>query len=46
MNLEPILQEKTDKLAQRFREVNKAGTVVKLEYAFAALTADVIRCVL
>ncbi|KAL3485049.1 cytochrome P450 [Aspergillus germanicus] len=42
MNLEPILQEKTDKLAQRFREANKAGTVVKLEYAFAALTADFI----
>ncbi|KAL3465633.1 cytochrome P450 [Aspergillus heterothallicus] len=42
VNLEPILQEKMEKLAQRFKEANKAGTVVKLEYAFAALTADVI----
>ncbi|KAL4866555.1 cytochrome P450 [Aspergillus spectabilis] len=41
-SLEPMLQEKTDRLAARFREANETGTVVKLEYAFAALTADVI----
>ncbi|KAH8696455.1 benzoate 4-monooxygenase cytochrome P450 [Talaromyces proteolyticus] len=41
-NLEPMLQSKVDKLAQRFREAKETGTVVKLEYAFAALTADVI----
>ncbi|KAH8697528.1 benzoate 4-monooxygenase cytochrome P450 [Talaromyces proteolyticus] len=41
-NLEPMLQEKIDKLSQRLRDAKEAGTVVKLEYAFAAVTADVI----
>lgn len=41
-SLEPILQEKVDKLAERFEEAHKAGTVLSLEYAFAAFTSDVI----
>lgn len=41
-HLEPIIHEKIDKLGDRFRDALKTGTVLKLEYAFAGLTADVI----
>lgn len=41
-NLEPIIQDKTDKLAERFKEAHEKGTTLKMEYAFSALTADVI----
>lgn len=44
-NLDPMLQDKMDKLSLRLREAKQTGTVVRLEYAFAALTADVIRLV-
>lgn len=43
VKLELMLQEKIGKLAQRLIEAMETGTVVKLEYAYAALTADVIR---
>lgn len=42
MKLEPIIQDKTDKLADRFKEAHASGTPLKLEYGFSALTADVI----
>lgn len=40
--LEPIIQDKADKLAERFKEAHASGTPLKLEYGFSALTADVI----
>ncbi|KAH8688960.1 cytochrome P450 [Talaromyces proteolyticus] len=42
VNLEPIIQDKTDKLADHFEAAHQRGTVLKMEYAFSALTADVI----
>ncbi|KAK6366824.1 hypothetical protein LTS17_010375 [Exophiala oligosperma] len=42
MQLEPLIQEKIDLLAERFIEAKQSGMVLKLEYAYAALTADVI----
>lgn len=45
-NLEPIMQEKVNKLATRLKEAYESKEVIHLEYAFAALTADVIRSVI
>ncbi|KIW33835.1 uncharacterized protein PV07_00654 [Cladophialophora immunda] len=42
VNLEPIMQEKIDLLAGRLVEAQQTSAVVKLEYAYAGLTADVI----
>lgn len=40
--LEPIIQEKVRKLAKRFEDASKAGTVVRLDAAYTALTMDII----
>lgn len=42
IKLEPIIQDKTDKIADHFKKSFETGTVLNLEYAFSALTADVI----
>lgn len=41
-NLEPLIQEKIELLALRLAEAQQTGAVVRLEYAYAGLTADVI----
>jgi hypothetical protein len=42
VGLEPIIQDKIDKLAEKLKQWAKKGDMVKLEYALSALTADVI----
>jgi cytochrome P450 len=42
VDLEPIIQEKTDKLAEKLKQSATRGEVLKFEYALSALTADVI----
>ncbi|KAL3465634.1 cytochrome P450 [Aspergillus heterothallicus] len=42
VELEPIIQEKTDKLAEKLTQSATNGEVLKFEYALSALTADVI----
>lgn len=40
--LEPVIQEKVDKLCRRFRGVLKTGEVIRAHAAYVALTMDVI----
>jgi cytochrome P450 len=40
--LEPLIQEKVDKLAQRFEQAYRDGTILRLETVFAALSADIV----
>lgn len=42
VQLEPIIQEKIDLLTERFKEAQQSGEVLRLEFAYAALTSDVI----
>lgn len=42
MDLAPMIQERINKLIQRFDEFHHSKTVVQLDDAFAALTADII----
>lgn len=42
VGLEPIIQDKIDKLAEKFKQWAKKGDVLRFEYALSALTADVI----
>lgn len=42
MDLTPMIQERINKLIQRFEEFHHSKTVVQLDDAFAALTADII----
>lgn len=42
VRLEPIIQEKVHKLAKRFEDASKTGTVVRLDAAYTALTMDII----
>ncbi|KAF4236360.1 hypothetical protein CNMCM6805_005849 [Aspergillus fumigatiaffinis] len=42
VGLEPIIQQKTDKLAEKLKQWATKGEVLKFEYALSALTADVI----
>ena len=36
--LQPLLEERVDRLLERFREAKASGAVVPLEYAFAAFS--------
>jgi cytochrome P450 len=40
--LEPVIQEKVDKLCRRFGGVSKTGEVIRADAAYVALTMDVI----
>jgi cytochrome P450 len=40
--LEPLIQEKVDKLAARFEKAMKTGEVIRIDAAYTALTMDVI----
>lgn len=42
VNLEPLMQEKIELLADKFKEAQQTGAIIKLDYAYAALSADVI----